>query len=288
MPPIFIVGCGGVGLRVAERWIEQGITPSALVRSSASAARLLQQGITPVVGDLDVAETLQNLPLSGAWLYYFAPPPISGTVDSRITSFIDGLRSLQTPPLGIVYISTSGVYGDCQGAWVDEDAELAPVTDRSKRRLDAEQQLQSWGQASGVAVIVLRVGGIYGPDRLPLKRLQRQEPVLEPHLSPYSNRIHIDDLVTVLMAAVKKGRAGRVYNVCDDAPSTMSDYFFAVADAVGLARPAAVDMQQAESVMTAAMLSYLTESRRMVNRRLHDELGVTLAYPDLASGLKSI
>lgn len=287
MSPIFIVGCGDVGLRVAERWKKQGVMLSALARSSESAACLFQQGITPITGDLDAAETLQNLPLSGAWIYYFAPPPLSGVVDSRMQAFISTLQSAKTAPLGVVYISTSGVYGDCQGAWVDEDAALAPVTDRSKRRLDAEQQLRSWGRASGVAVIVLRVGGIYGPDRLPIKRLQRQEPVLEPHQSPYSNRIHIDDLVTVLLAAIEKGQADRVYNTCDDSPSTMSDYFFAVADSVGLVHPSTVDMQQAVSVMSPAMLSYLTESRRMVNRRLYDELGVTLAYPDLASGLKS-
>ncbi len=287
MSPIFIVGCGDVGLRVAERWKKQGVTLSALARSSESAAHLSQQGITPITGDLDAAETLQNLPLSGAWVYYFAPPPLSGVVDSRMQVFISRLQSAKTAPLGVVYISTSGVYGDCQGAWVDEDAVLAPMTDRSKRRLDAEQQLRSWGRVSGVAVIVLRVGGIYGPDRLPIKRLQRQEPVLEPQQSPYSNRIHIDDLVTILLAAIEKGQADRVYNTCDDSPSTMSDYFFAVADSVGLARPPTVDMQQAALVMSPAMLSYLTESRRMVNRRLYDELGVTLAYPDLASGLKS-
>ncbi|MCF6281888.1 MAG: SDR family oxidoreductase [Candidatus Polarisedimenticolaceae bacterium] len=285
---IFIIGCGDVGRQVAERWKKRGAALSALARSAESASRLSELGICTVKGDLDRPETVQNLPLSGAWVYYFAPPPDSGFTDPRMEAFITGLEGVTPPPCGIVYIGTSGVYGDCQGAWVDEDATLAPATDRAKRRVDAEQQLRAWGRAHSVPVIILRVGGIYGPGRLPLKRLQQAAPVLHFEESPFSNRIHIDDLVTISLAAVERGRADRVYNVCDDNPSTMTDYFCAVADAVGLPSPPMITMQQAEQVMSAAMLSYLTESRRMVNRRLHDELKVTLAYPDLAAGLKDI
>ncbi len=286
MESIFIVGCGGVGRLLAKAWKKRGVKVHALARSTQSAGVLLQEGITPIAGDLDVIESLKNMPLAGRWVYYCAPPPSSGVADSRMRAFIASLQLQQTLPQGIVYISTSGVYGDCQGAWVDETSKPAPQTDRSKRRLDAEQQLRIWGQEYGVAVIVLRVGGIYGPGRLPLKRLQRGEPLLEPSESPYSNRIHIDDLVTALLAAVDRGQADRVYNICDDSPSTMSDYFLAVADREGIARPAMINMQQAASVVSPVMLSYLTESRRMANQRLREELGVKLTYPDLASGLK--
>jgi nucleoside-diphosphate-sugar epimerase len=288
MYPVFIVGCGGVGQGVAKEWIKRGTRVSALTHTIPSANHLTELGITPVMGDLDVADTLADLQLSGQWVYYFAPPVSTGTVDTRMQTFIGRLGLLKEPPLGIVYISTSGVYGDCQGAWVDEEAPLAPVTDRSKRRVDAEQRLRTWGSESGVAVIVLRVGGIYGPGRLPLKRLQKSEPVLEPAESPYSNRIHIDDLVTVSLAAIERGEGDRAYNVCDDAPTTMSDYFFAVAAAAGLPRPPTVNRQQAAAVLSSGMLSYLNESRRMVNRRLHEELKVTLRYPDLVSGLKKL
>ncbi len=288
MQSIFIVGCGGVGRLLAKAWKKRGAKVYALVRSTQSADTLSREDITSIVGDLDAFESLKNLPLAGRWVYYCAPPPSSGVADSRMQAFIAALPSQQTLmlPLGIVYISTSGVYGDCQGAWVDETSKPAPQADRSKRRLDAEQQLRIRGQEQGVSAVILRVGGIYGPGRLPLKRLLRGEPLLEPSESPYSNRIHIDDLVTALLAAVDKGQADRVYNICDDSPSTMSDYFFAVADREGIVRPATINMQQAASTVSPAMLSYLTESRRMVNQRLHEELGVKLAYPDLASGLK--
>ena len=283
---IFIVGCGGIGSLIAKQWQQRGADISALARSEISTSSLTLLAITPAAGNLDKPETLLNLPINKKWVYYFAPPPTTGSTDPRMQAFISALQSNPGRPLGIVYISTSGVYGDRQGAWVDEEAKPAPVTDRARRRLDAEQQLRVWGRSSGVPIIILRVGGIYGPGRLPLKRLQRAEPVLHPDQSPYSNRIHADDLVQTCLAAVERGVADTLYNVCDDAPSTMTDYFFTIADAVGLPRPPTITLQQAREIVTPTMLSYLTESRRLVNRRLHDELQVTLHYPDLSSGLK--
>jgi nucleoside-diphosphate-sugar epimerase len=288
MTSIFIVGCGGVGTLVARRWLAQGARVQALARSKQTASRLAEEGIVAIVGDLDHSSGLSGLPLAGAWIYYFAPPPGRGVTDPRMAAFVAALEGGGEPPAGVVYISTSGVYGDCQGAWVDEAREPAPQADRARRRLDAEQQLRSWGRRSGVKVVVLRVGGIYGPDRLPLARLQQGLPVLRPDQSPYSNRIHIDDLVAACLAALERGRPDAIYNVCDDAPSSMTDYFFAVADAMGLARPPTIGMDEARRVMSPAMLSYLTESRRLVNRRMHDELGIVLQYPDLARGLAAL
>jgi nucleoside-diphosphate-sugar epimerase len=161
-----------------------------------------------------------------------------------------------------VYISTTGVYGDAGGAWVDEDCPPAPATSRARRRLDAEQTLARWAEPAGTQVIVLRVPGIYGPGRLPLERIRRGEPVLAPGECGYTNRIHAEDLVRVCVAAAQRGRPGAVYNVSDGAPGTMTEYLLAVADAAGLPRPPVVGLDQARRVMSPGMLSYLGESRR--------------------------
>lgn len=281
---IFIIGCGDIGLRVARLWQGRGATVSALARSEDSAARLAAAGIEAVPGDLDTPASLAALPVNGATVYYFAPPPLQGDSDPRMHAFVAaGLR-----PERVIYISTSGVYGDRAGGWVDEDTPPAPGTDRARRRLDAETTLRAWGRESGVKVNILRVGGIYGPGRWPLERLQAGTPVLREEECGYTNRIHADDLAAICVAAAERGGPDRIYNVSDGRNGTMTEYFNAVADRFGLPRPPAITMAEAQQRLSPAMLSYLTESRRMDNRRLLQELGVTLRYPDLAAGLKEI
>lgn len=281
---IFIIGCGDIGLRVARLWQARGVAVGALARGAESAARLGAAGITPVSGDLDDTASLATLPINGATVYYFAPPPLQGESDPRMRAFVGaGLR-----PARVVYISTSGVYGDRDGAWVDEDTPPAPGTDRARRRLDAETVLRAWGRSSGAAVTILRVGGIYGPGRWPLERLQAGTPVLREEECGYTNRIHADDLAVICVAAAERGAADRIYNVSDGSNGTMTQYFYAVADRFGLPRPPALTLAQAMQQLSPAMLSYLTESRRMDNRRMLRELGVTLRYPDLAAGLKEV
>jgi nucleoside-diphosphate-sugar epimerase len=233
-------------------------------------------------GDLDDPQSLEGLGVDGMVLYYFAPPPARGEHDSRMRGFVTAVRGR---PRRAVYISTTGVYGDAGGAWVDEDTPPAPATSRGRRRLDAERVLARWAAAAGAEVVILRVPGIYGPGRLPLERIRRAEPVLEPGECGFTNRIHAEDLARVCVAAAKRGRPGAVYNVSDGEPGTMTEYFFAVADAAGLPRPPMVGLAEARRVMSAGMLSYLGESRRIANRRMLAELGVTLRYPDLGRGL---
>jgi nucleoside-diphosphate-sugar epimerase len=203
-----------------------------------------------------------------------------------VTAFLKLLGD-NAPPARIVAISTSGVYGDRRGALVNEDTPPHPQVDRARRRLDMERQLREWTDEHGVPLVILRVGGIYGPGRLPLQRIRDQVPVLQEALAPSTNRIHVDDLVQVCVAAAERGGAGRIYNVSDGQDSNMTEYFYTIADAFGLPRPPEVDWAQAERVMSPGMLSYLRESRRMDNRRMLEELGVTLAYPDLVEGLKN-
>lgn len=282
MSAVLIVGCGYVGERVARAEQEAGARVNALVRSAESVDRLAAHGIAGIRADLDDPASLAALPTAGAILYYFAPPPASGVSDTRLGNF---LAAITRPPKRIVLISTTGVYGDCRGEWVTEDRPPHPVADRARRRLDAEQRLRAWGQAHDIPVSVLRVPGIYGPGRLPVKRLQAGEPVLREAESPWSNRVHVDDLVRACLAAARAGQAGGVYNISDGHPSTMTDYFNRVADAVGLPRPPQITRAEAQTALSDGMRSYLAESKRLDNRRMRDELGIEPRYPDLVAGL---
>ena len=281
-PVNLIVGCGDIGQRVARLEIEKGTRVLGLVRSASSASILEKLGVDVVRADLDEAASLSTLTERLATLYYFAPPPPSGLDDPRLRHLLHALQGL---PERVVYISTSGVYGDCAGAWIDEDWPLNPKSDRGKRRLAAELLLGDWSRQTGVPVVILRVPGIYGPGRLPVERVRQGVPVVIPEESPYTNRIHADDLAAVCVAAARRGQPGGAYNVSDGHPTTMTDYFWRIADLTGLPRPAAVSMAQARQVLSPAMLSFLEESRRLINRRMLDDLQITLRYPDLAHGL---
>ena len=282
-PVDLIVGCGDIGQRVARLEIETGARVLGLVRSASTASILEKLGVSVLRADLDEVASLATLPDQLATLYYFAPPPPSGLDDPRLRNF---LNALEGPPERVVYISTSGVYGDCTGAWIDEDWPLNPKSDRGKRRLAAELLLGEWSQQTGVPVVILRVPGIYGPGRLPVDRVRQGIPVVIPEESPYTNRIHADDLAAVCVAAARRGQPGSAYNVSDGHPTTMTDYFWRIADLTGLPRPAALSMAEARQVLTPAMLSFLEESRRLINRRMLDDLQITLRYPDLAHGLR--
>jgi nucleoside-diphosphate-sugar epimerase len=287
MTDILIIGCGDIGVRVARLERARGRRVAGLSRSTAGDERLRGFGIEPVSGDLDDTATLAELPTAGRLVYYFAPPPGGGPWDTRMRNFctvIDGARA----PARVVYISTSGVYGDCGGAWVTEETPVNAQTSRARRRLDAETVVSAWGRRLGVAVVILRVTGIYGPGRLPLARLQQGHPVLMEAESPPTNRIHADDLAAVCLAAAERAPAGELLNVSDGQPGTMTQYFNRAADLLGLPRPPQVSMEEARQVMTPMMLSYLTETRRMDNRKMMEQLGVVLRYPELESGLKNV
>lgn len=282
----FIVGCGEIGLRVARLAMEQQVGVSALVRSAEAAGMLVADGIAAVQGDLDNSSSLHGMPTRDAIIFYFAPPPGGGVIDPRMRSFCAAIPP-GSEPRKVVYISTSGVYGDCGSAVVTEDTPVNPQTTRAVRRLDAETVLRAWGAERGVAVVILRVTGIYGPGRLPLSQLASGHPVLEERLSPQTNRIHAADLARVCMAAAERGEDGEIFNVSDGQSSTMTSYFNAVADALGFPRPRQIGMEEARRVMTPLMLSYIAESRRMDNRKMLSRLGISLLYPTLADGLRA-
>jgi nucleoside-diphosphate-sugar epimerase len=287
MERVLILGCGDIGLRVARLAQACGATVTGVVRSEQKGAWLQGQGVAALLADLDDPATLADLPTAGATVYYLAPPPGGGRRDPRVRNFC-AATAVGQEPAKLVYVSTSGVYGDCDGVLVTEETPVNPQTSRARRRLDAEQTLLAWGVERGVAVVILRVTGIYGPGRLPVARLQAGHPVLREEESPASNRIHADDLAQVCLAAAQRAGHGEVFNVSDGEGGTMSQYFFAAADALGLPRPAAIALEEAKRVMNPLMLSYLSESRRLSNARMLERLGIRLRYPTLAAGLKAI
>ena len=281
---VLIIGCGDIGRRVATLCRQRGWQVNALARQAVTATQLSAQGLTAYVGDLDQPDKLPALPTAAGPIFYFAPPPPHGVDDPRLHAFLSTISS-QASPRKIIYISTSGVYGDRQGAWVTEDSPVKPNTDRARRRLAAEMLLRDWEQHCGTPVVILRVGGIYGPGRLPVERLRRGTPVLRERDCGYTNRIHADDLAAVCVAAAMRGHG--IYNVSDGHPSTMTDYFNKVAELYGLPPPAQISFDRAQSLLSPEMMSYLAESRRMDNHRMLNDLGVNLRYPTLNEGLAS-
>ena len=285
MKRFLIIGCGDVGERLVRRYRQQARF-YALSRSVQGAARLRELGATPIAGDLDQPHTLQRLPRVDG-VFHFAPPPAEGGTDPRTRHLLRALAR-SGHPARLVYISTSGVYGDCGGAWVSESRTPAPVNARAQRRIDAETQLRHWGAQQHVAVAILRAPGIYADDRLPLERIRRGTPALITEEDSYTNHIHADDLSRLAWAAMFRARPQRIYHAVDHQPLKMGDWFDSCADAFGLPRPPRVSRAAAEGLLSEALLSFLRESRRLSNRRATAELRLRYLYPDSHSMLKSL
>ncbi|MBY0266664.1 MAG: NAD-dependent epimerase/dehydratase family protein [Burkholderiales bacterium] len=281
---LLIIGCGDVGTRVAAL-LRSRYRIYALTREASRFAELRGRGIIPLAGDLDRPESLEVLSGLAHDVIHLAPPPASGATDSRTAHLIAALARARSLPQHFVYISTSGVYGDCSGALVDETSPLRPSTARARRRADAERRLREWGARSGVCVSILRVPGIYAEDRLPIARLERGTPALLEQEDSYVNHVHADDLARMVVAALHHGQANRSYNASDDAPQKMGDYFDLVADRFSLPRPPRLPRAEARQVLPEMLYSFMSESRRLVNSRVKRELRVRLRYPTVNEGV---
>ena len=283
---LLIVGCGDVGLRVAKllrgRW-----RLLALTSNPARTQELRDAGLVPVVGDLDRPDSLGRLADLADAVLHLAPPPSAGDVDSRTANLVAAFsRSVRLRRL--VYVSTSGVYGDCEGELVDETRAVNPTTARARRRVDAERRLRHFGRHADVVVSILRVPGIYGLDRKggdPRERLARGTPVLATADDVHTNHIHADDLARACAFALHRGLPQRTINIADDSALKMADYFDLAADIFGMSRPPRLARSDAASVMSAVQMSFLAESRRLVNARMKRELRLVLRYPTVADGL---
>ncbi len=287
MQRLLIIGCGDIARR-ALPWLVRHYRVYAAVRSDARRHELRALGVTPLRADLDQPHSLRRLAGIGNLILHFAPPPETGLVDTRTQALLAALSTAKILPRRLVYISTSGVYGDCSGAGVSEERPLRPQTARARRRADAEARLRRFGCSRRLAVSILRAPGIYAADRLPLARLERSLPLLRREEDIYTNHIHADDLAAIAQAALARGRPGRIYNAADDSALKMGDYFDLLADRFGLPRAARLPRAEVERHLSPAMLSFMEESRRLTNRRIKRELGVKLEHPDVAAALGGV
>lgn len=271
-----IVGCGDTGIRVAARAVAAGERVTGVVRSADSAKRVRAVGAHALIADLDQPR-IAALPDCDR-LFYFAPPQREGDTDTRMPRV---LNAMGRPPAHSVYISTSGVYGDCDGEWVDEDRPVNAESARAMRRVDAERQMIAWCDHT----TILRAPGIYGPNRLPLGRLRDGTPILDDVDGGWSNRIHIDDLAEIAWQAGLHRWAHRVYNATDGHPSRLGAYYDTLAELMGVASPPRISWAEAQEQFSAMRLSFLRESRRLDNRRLLTDSGLQLMFADFRDGL---
>jgi nucleoside-diphosphate-sugar epimerase len=283
MQSITIVGCGYTGLRLGRRWLDSG----AKLRGFAAHAQSLA-AIEAIGGEsrqLDLDAPIERIDVDRQILYYLVPPDRDREGDARLERL---LGTLAGSPRRIVYLSTTGVYGERSGAVVDEDTPPAPTSSRAARRLAAEAALRAWADSRGVSWCILRVAGIYGPGRLPLDRLRRKQAAIRLEEATPSNRIHVEDLASACVAAAVAARADRrIYNVADGSDDSLTAYLLRVARISGLPSPPLISRAQALRTLPASSRDFLGESRRVDNRRMLDELGIALAYHDLDAGIRA-
>ncbi len=289
---LLIVGCGDVGQRVARELTDgRRVRLLALTSSLTSAEKLRGLGVTPLLGNLDQPDSLQRLAGVATRVLNLAPPPSDGQTDWRSdprTRALVRVLARRSPPTSVVYGSTSGVYGDRQGRWVDESTPVLPLSPRAWRRVDAEASVHWLARAIGVRSSVLRIPGIYAPDRpagTPRDRLLRGTPVLRAEDDVYTNHIHADDLARACLIALWRARTQRNINVVDDSELKMGDYFDLAADLYGLPRPPRIAREGSEDQLPLMLMSFMSESRRLHNTRMKQELRLRLRYPTVAQGL---
>jgi nucleoside-diphosphate-sugar epimerase len=284
MKRLLIIGSGYMARRIVPL-LAMHYRIYALMRNDSQKAWMRAQGVKVISGDLDDRAKLARVAGLAKVVLHFAPPPGESEHDTR-TSHLLAVLAQSAVPKRFVYISTSGVYGDCRGALVSETHALNPQSGRAQRRVNAEVQIRAWARRNGVKASILRVPGIYAEDRMPLDRLRISMPTIVAEEDSYTNHIHADDLARIVVAALRRGKPNRVYHASDDSRMKMGDYLDAVADAYQLRRPPRVTRAKAQRELPDSLLSFLNESRQLSNERMKKELGVKLSYPTVANLLQ--
>lgn len=278
MRTLLIAGMGDVARRALPRLIKHWRV-LVLAHHQAAAQTAHAGGAIPILADLDDAASLSRLAGQADALWITAPPPPSGLRDSRTRKLLYALAKADRIPQRISYISTTGVYGNSAGDWLDECSPARPQTDRAMRRRDAENTLRAFASRHGSQLNILRAPGIYALERLPLTRLLQNTPLIRPEEDSFSNHIHADDLASLCIASLQQNRGGiRVYNACDQEPLTITDWYRLLADALALPLPPQLSRAEVQAAVSPALWSYMAESRRFRHQRLA-ELGVSLRYP---------
>ena len=282
-PRLLIVGCGDVGMRLIPL-LRSRFRVFALTSQPERLSELRSAGIIPILGNLDNPQSLYRLKGLADIVVHLAPPPMQGSLDQRTRNLVAIL-----PRHGkLVYVSTTGVYGDCKGAFFDETRPVAPVNARAERRVDAERVLRRWARHHEGKLSILRVPGIYAADRLPLERLRQGTPALLDADDVYTNHIHADDLAQIIALALFRAQPLRVYHTVDDSALKMGDYFDQVATAFKLPLPPRVPRVELSKQVSPMLLSFMSESRRLSNERMKTELGVRLRWPAVSDLLASL
>lgn len=288
---LLIVGCGDIAIRVAPL-LQKHYRIFGLYRKLDSSDRLRSHGMIPIYGNLDCPKSLGRLAGVAQLVIHLAPPANQGLHDHRTAHLLSAL-SKQTHahaailPQRFIYISTSGVYGDCGGALIDEARSVRPENDRAIRRVDAERQIRDWGKRNRISVSILRVPGIYAANRLPLTRLREGHPTLLDDEDSYTNHVHADDLARIICAALRYAKPGRIYHTNDDSRLKMGEYFDLVADHLGFPHPPRITRNEAKERISPGMFSFMKESRQLNNSRMKKELHVRLAYPTVLEGIEA-
>lgn len=281
MRTLLIIGAGDIARRTLPL-LRGHWRIMALVRSAENAANWRTLGVQPLMANLDDAHSLQRISGLADALLYTAPPPDSGPHDPRLRKVLSQLAKTASLPQRIVYISTSGVYGNAGGNWLDESSPLAPQSPRALRRVDAERQLRAFAMLHGCALTILRAPGIYAANRLPLSRFSSQAPLIDAAEDSISNHIHADDLARLCAAALNQNRGGiRVYNACDSQPLPVGDWYDMLADTLGYPRLTRLPREQVRQLVSPGLWSFMAESRRLSNKRLLRELPGCLRYPSV-------
>lgn len=281
---LLIVGCGDIAKRALPQ-LSAHFRIAALLRPERLSEIQAFAAVQSIPGDLDDPASLAGIDRAATHIVHLAPPPNSGRTDPRTAHLLGALARCRRLPERFVYISTSGVYGDCGGHLVGEERPVNPMSDRARRRVDAERSLSAFGASHGTRIVILRVPGIYAHDRLPLERLRKRTPVLRAEDDVYTNHIHADDLAGIVVTALTHQDAGGIYNACDDSAMKMGDWFDLVADRSNLPRPPRIARAEAGERIPAPLLSFMSESRRLDNARMKSQLGVRLLYPTVYDGV---
>jgi nucleoside-diphosphate-sugar epimerase len=279
-PRLLIIGCGDVGMRLLPL-VRDRFRVFAVTSQASRQAELRAAGAIPVIANLDHPASLARLSHLASTIVHLAPPQSEGEKDRRTRNLTAILPDRAT----LVYVSTTGVYGNCKGARFDETRPVNPQNLRAKRRVDSEQVLRAWARRSGARLAILRVPGIYAADRLPIERLKKGTPALSAEDDVYTNHIHADDLALIIAATLYRGLPNRVYHAVDDSNMRMGEYFDAVADAFNLPRPPRLPCVELKNLVSPMLLSFMSESRRLTNERMKSELGIRLQYPQVHDAL---
>ncbi len=271
-------GHGFSARALTARLLPQGWQIIGTTRSADKAEVLRREGVTPALWPED---DLRSALASATHLLISAAPDAAG--DPVLARYRDAIAEAAPRLAWVGYLSTTGVYGDHAGGWVDEATPLTPSTRRGQMRVDAEAD---WQAIPGLPLHIFRLAGIYGPGRGPFEKVRQgtARRIVKP--GQVFSRIHVEDIAQVLEASIKHPNPGAVYNLCDDDPAPPQDVIGHAADLLGLPLPEEVAFDEAE--MTPMARSFYAESKRVSNRRIKEELGIKLIYPDYRSGLRAL